>query len=651
MPPVGALPRAGKSVHYEDTPPPRPHFPLPKPFDTRMIGFGVPDVSVPLLSSSSSSGATEGAEAEGTKYIGPRRALWGEQKELARNPDALAQRTSRSECLLMALQADLREDDPAVARIACYDLSGGAGGDMEMDAAAVKQACMVWKSPARRRAMRTLLLTRAALSDAGLRVLARWVAQAPSAPAPLRLERLQLDENDLWAPAFGELLRSFAGNVAATVEQLEANNCHVGAWAPAGTVPPTLAASPKAKDGNSIPGAAPGQAQPDDSGAMTPRNQAAAAAAASAALSAATASATQCFSPWVSLLSAAHCRLIQLSLCQCSLTDVAAAYLAEGLRSNSSLRELRLDDNVLTDSAARVIAVALGGRYAEEQAEQAAAAAAAAEAAAALAGALSGDEGSNRPTARPTSRGGSRSSLSTSASAGGAGSNKKKGGPGSPPEPLQSAMASGGSHNHTKRLSFSLGPSSPTNKAGGHYQHHHSNNGNNGEQQQQGSDGSHSVDAATATLSALSLPGGVALSVPLPSFPASGRTNSSLRLLSLARNRVTAAGIAHLEAAARANPALRHVRAEGQTGVRSFEQAAHAQALQQLKSSCAANRVRGLRATQHAFALGLHARAGGKSSLRTLRVGAEEMSAPVHQQPAALLAAALQDVWGFIGED
>jgi hypothetical protein len=662
---VGVTPRVGKSVHYEDTPPPKPHFPLPPPFNTRLIGFGCPETSVPR------------------DYLGPRRGLWGEAAN-----DANSSRAEQQQRLAEALQAELREEvaeeAAAMARISSYDLSGVT---LLSSASAVKQACLVWKTPARRRAMRTLLLSRTHMDDAGLRVLARWVSQAPSAPAPLQLDRLELDDNDLWAPAFAALLNAFADNKAASVATLQANNCHVGALpAPA-------------------PGTAASKDHADETGAATPRGQAAAAQA--TAVATATAAATQYFSPFVSLLSSSHCRLTVLSLCQCSLTDVAAAYLAQGLRSNNTLVELHLDANLLTDASARTIAAALGGRYTEEQAEAAAiAAAAAADAATALAAVSLADE-SQRPSARPSSRGGGggaapRSALS-SAGGGGTASNKKK------PSGLDTTGAPAATH--TKRLSFNLGPGSPVQSPS-----HKRSGGGGGDAATNHDAATHAAEqaaevaAAQAIALALRLPGGLAASVPLPTFPSSPRVNTSLVLLSLSRNRLSAVGLAHLEAAVRApGSSLRLVRAEGQSGVRSIDSSAHALALEVLASRCASNRARNLRATKAAFALGLHPRAGVKSSLATLRLGAAEMATttaqqlqqqqqssqlqsngslerghhsqlsngslqlPLSQLPlhpsssssfssssstsspspsptAALLTAALQDVWAFVGE-
>lgn len=558
-----STPRVGKSVHYEDTPPPIPHFPLPYPYNQRMIGFGCPDVTVPK------------------QYIGPRKGVWQ-----APAPGITPQQLDQ------ALQAGLDESDAgdaaAIARIDCYDLSHqpvGPGSN-----GAMHRAAMIWKSPARRKALKTLLLSHAQLDDSCVRTLAKLVAQAPTALAPLALSRLVLDDNDAWGGAVGKLFEAFANNPHASVQRLEANNCHVGAIAgaegnkkdaAADATDAAVAASPPASDDAPV----------------TPRTLAAQAAA--AAMTAAAARAATAFAPLIPFLSKPHCHLQVLSLAQCSITDVLVAYLAEGLRGNQTLIELYLGDNSISDTGAKMIAQALGGKRTEEAAAEAAAIAAAAAAAqaateaaaAAAAAALAEDPSKAAASARSTSRNGTRAAPVSK--------------PAAPSHAKTGSSLSGGNKtplsSDKKNLSFGIGSS-------GRDSHRDGSNSADGE-----AEGStdHPADALTFIL---------------PTFPAQSSTNSTLRVLDLSANRVGVVGLQHLLSMARLHLALRRCAVQGQRGVASFDQAAVESLGLEIESVLHSNASRSLRETKLAFAIGLHPRAGAHAGMKALVDGARVLA-------------------------
>ena len=539
-----------------------PHFPLPFPYCQRMIGFGCPDVTVPK------------------DYLGPRRGVWQAP------PPGIT-----NEQLDAVLQAGLDENDAsdaaAIARLDCYDLSHQSLGPGS--SGAMHRAAMVWKSPARRKAIKSLLLAHAQLDDSCVRTLAKLVAQAPTFLAPLSLTRFVLDDNDIWGGAFGKLLEAFGGNVHASVQKLEANNCHVGAIAGAETKKDTTA-----EMADAVVAAPP----PADDSPATPRTLASQAAA--AALTAAAARAATAFTPLIPFLSAPHCRLQVLSLVQCSITDVMVAYLAEGLRGNHTLIELHLADNSIGDAGARLIAQALGGKRTEEAAAEAAAIAMAAaaaaqavsEAAAAAAAAALAEDPKAAASARSTSRNGTRASPAVKAAAA-APSHTKSGSSlsGGPKTPLAGEK---------KNLSFGIGSG-----ASGKDSHRDGATAGDG-------DVSGSPDHAPSFL--------------LPSFPPHPSTNSTLRILDLSANRMGVGALQHLLSMARLHRALRRCDVKCQRGVASFNAGAMESLEAEIDAALLVNASRSLRETKLAFAIGLHPRAGAHAGMRALVEGARVLA-------------------------
>ena len=606
----------------EDVGPAKAHFPLAAPFNTRMVAFGLPELSVP------------------SGYLGPRRDVWGSQSR----PQHTHTQQISPQALDAALQAHLNDSDPAdvaaMAMITRYDLSyqllGGSSSGVKRGSA-MHRACLVWKSPARRQAMRSLILRGCLLGDGDVGVLARWVSQAPSRLAPLRLEHLDLCGNAVWAHGLARLVEAFAANPHASVKRLEANNCHVGAIRSTTTSAAAAAAAAAAAGAgseNESSGAA--SAAASDDVPATPRSFRATSPPASppaslpsAASAAAASAAALCFGPLVPFLSSGgHCALEVLSLSQCSLGDVFVAYLAEGLRNNQTLLELHLDTNSISDAGAKLLARALGGRRAEEEA---------AEAALIAAQQAAEDEARSAPTsARPSARANSRSSSNGAAAAAAkgatapqrAGSNTT-----SNSNANANAAAAPSSSNsiiaNMKRLSFSP------------------------QQQQQQQlhrtlGGAVEHDDLPSSSSALQ-----SLSPTLPCFAASSSSssfsssscNSSLRVLSLASNMVGAVGCMHLLSMVRLHPALVALDLSDQRcGSQLEANRARQIYADNILPATRHNERRNLRQTKMAFLVGLHPRPGAcAAGMRVLVEGAQAIAAAAAAADSAATAAAAAD--------